>query len=392
MSNYVVDFIRSATTCKELATPDKTLLNGFGERPEVWDSMESLAMAHKQGGPAGAKVAWETVISKAIPDIAAKVNKPKRLFHGSELESLPPTRWLVDNQIPEDGIVVIFGPPGIGKSFVAMDYSERIGQRKPGVYIMGEGESGYKARHKAWLKHNKLDDKFLYFYDGAVLITNTAERSEFMDDIRDLKPKFIVIDTFARCFDGEENSAKDVGAFIRDCDAMRRELHCTIILVHHTTKNSTGERGSSALRGAADTMIEVSDNEGILKLSCSKMKNSVEFPPMFFKKVEIGLEPGLTSCVLIPSDKMLVKSDEFTPNQLVILQWLSSNVFDQGARSTDLRNATGLSTGSFFSALNNLSRRGFIRKEMKYDPWILTKAGIEIANRLGITREMKTAA
>lgn len=387
--HYALAWIRSAIESETVDAPDKSQLNGYGDDPHVWQAMEILYTLRKAGSVAETKRVWDERISQTVPKIVAELNRPKRLFHGSELESMPPMKWLVDNQIPEAGIVVIFGQPGVGKSFVALNYAERIAQRKPGIYVMGEGKMGYKARHRAWLKHNKSGEGNLYFYDGAFQVANPVEREIFLTEVRDIKPRFIVLDTFARCFDGEENSARDVGAFIRGCDAIRAELNCTIIIVHHSTKNSTGERGSSALRGAADVMIEITDNEGVLKLSCSKMKDSADFTTEFYKRIDVTLEQGNTSCVLIPSGSVATDKNQLTANQTLIVQWLSSTVFDHGARSTDLQNATGLAKGSFFSAINALGRNGLIRKDGRYDPWMLTPQGIALANKLGITREMK---
>lgn len=391
MSDYVVKFIKDALTLPALPPLNKLLLNGYGERPEVWEAVVSIAEAHKIGGSAAAQTTWKDVISKTIPDVAQIVNRPRKLIHGSELEHMPPTRWLIPDEIPEEGTVIVFGPPGVGKSFKTLNDAERVGQHKPVVYIMGEGKAGYKARHKAWLTFQKRKDEKLYFYDGAVMLTNQMDKEAFLDEIRDLKPVMIVIDTFARCFDGEENSSRDVGAFMRACDSLRDELHCAVVIVHHTTKGGATERGSSAMRGAADVMIEISDDEGMIKIACSKMKDSADFKTYYMKLMEIPVDNGVTSCVLVSSDKIATKADELTPNQRQVIQWLASDVFDKGARSSDLKNATGLSQGSFFSVLNSLSKRHLIRKEAKYDPWVLTNTGADLARKLGYFKNLIAA-
>ena len=49
-----------------------------------------------------------------------------------------------------------------------------------------------------------------------------------------------------------------MGALIGACDAIRAELACTVILIHHAGKDTTkGARGHSSLRAAVDTEIEV---------------------------------------------------------------------------------------------------------------------------------------
>jgi KaiC/GvpD/RAD55 family RecA-like ATPase len=391
MSDYVVKYIKTALTQPTIEQPNKALLNGYGERPEIWEALVSIADAHKIGGATAVTTAWRETLSKTIPDIADVVSRPRRLLHGSELENMPPTRWLIPDEIPEESTVIVFGPSGVGKSFKVLNDAERVGQHKPVAYIMGEGKSGYKARHKAWLKFHKRKDEKLYFYEDAVLFTNQTEYEAFMDEVRDIKPAMVIIDTFAQCFDGEENSSRDVGSFMRTCNRMKQELHCAVVIIHHTTKAGGTERGSGAMRGAADVMIEISDDEGMMKVACSKMKDSADFPTYYMKKVEIPVDNGVTSCVVIASDRLAFAKDELTQNQRQIIQWLASDVFDKGARSSDLKNATGLSQGSFFGALNSLSKRHLIRKEAKYDPWVLTPDGAALARKMGYFNSLKAA-
>lgn len=49
-----------------------------------------------------------------------------RLMSAAELMSLPPPRWLVANHLPVEGLAVLYGPPGGGKSFVALDLALSI--------------------------------------------------------------------------------------------------------------------------------------------------------------------------------------------------------------------------------------------------------------------------
>lgn len=384
----LVEWIRTALNNATLPPASAIYLNGYGERAEVREAIAAIEICHKQTGVAGLKTAWDNTISAAIPDIAELLNKPRRMLHGSELGTLPPTRWLIENEIPESCIAVVYGAPGVGKSFVSLDYAERVGQHKKVAYIMGEGRSGYKARHEAWLKFQKKTDKYLYFYDGSVTINNAQSFSEFYNECVDIRPRLIVVDTFAKCFNGEENSAKEVGEFIRACDKLKTDFNATILIVHHSTKGGSGERGSSALRGAADVMIEVSDDEGYIKIECDKMKDTAAFDSRKVRRHELELQPGITSCVLLPAGMVKMKKDDLTANQYEITKWLATGVFEDGARTSDLVSATGLAKGSFFSALNNLKSRGFIRKAGKYDPWYLTPEGEELANRLGLRSEV----
>ena len=49
-----------------------------------------------------------------------------------DLFALAPPDWLVDEFLPAEGVVVVWGQPGIGKTFLALDMAlEQIAHRKP---------------------------------------------------------------------------------------------------------------------------------------------------------------------------------------------------------------------------------------------------------------------
>ena len=99
---------------------------------------------------------------------------------------------------------------------------------------------------------------------------------------RNLKPRLVVFDTFARCFvGGDENNAKDVGEFVATVQEFQRTIGgAAALIVHHTGKGGQNarvndvERGSSALRGAADTMLLLTKTGDALTLICNKQKDS----------------------------------------------------------------------------------------------------------------------
>ena len=75
------------------------------------------------------------------------------------------------------------------------------------------------------------------------------------------------------------------------CKAAVRELGCAVILVHHTGKSGDSERGSSAMRGALDTMICIKKNgENNTKavMHNTKLKDAGEWKPQGFDLVANG--------------------------------------------------------------------------------------------------------
>jgi hypothetical protein len=98
-----------------------------------------------------------------------------------------------------------------------------------------------------------------------------------------------------------------MNAFIANLDKLRLATGATILVIHHSGKDSSrGERGSSALRAAVDTSIEVTGQSGTRTFRVEKQKDGESGASFSFdlKSVEIGLDDegeSITSCVVEPA-------------------------------------------------------------------------------------------
>jgi len=222
---------------------------------------------------------------------------------GTMLQNIQPPAWLIKDIIPRDCLAVLWGVPGHGKSFIAMDLAASIatgidwhGHRtKPGAvfYIAGEGLNGLTKRFKAWEIARQVD------LSSAPLSVSSAPAAMDQPEhvlivkqaIADMaeqlqqRPVLIVVDTLARNFSGDENSTKDMNMFVRCMDGLRHEWKASILIVHHTGKDtSRGARGSSALKAAIDTEYSATMDElKVIIMECHKMKDDQKPPPLVFK-------------------------------------------------------------------------------------------------------------
>jgi hypothetical protein len=106
-----------------------------------------------------------------------------------------------------------------------------------------------------------------------------------------VQPVLVVLDTYARSMiGGDENSAKDAGLAIAAIDGLRFRLNTAVLVVHHMGKAGKTERGSGALRGAADTMLELEMGgaSGMLILKVDAQKNFEAWPPMAIRLEHVG--------------------------------------------------------------------------------------------------------
>jgi hypothetical protein len=307
-----------------------------------------------------------------------------RLLTADDLAKLPPLRWLVDKEIPAESFAVLYGPTGSGKSFVTLDYALRIAQDQPVVYVAAEGAHGYASRVLAWCRHHKLPAGQIRFIAVAPNLLDMGDVTEIVATVAEIKPVLVIIDTLARTMiGGDENTQRDMGLFVAACDRIRLATEGTVLVVHHTGRNGSHERGSTVLRGAADQVISIENDDSLIRLACEKSKDSAGFPQRGLRlvTVETGrlLEDGTpeTSCVVLPSD-MVLMAGTLTKNGRTLLETLGLEVFQTaGARASVLIETTGMKSTTFYRVASQLVKDGLVRQDAKGDPYSITAEGLK---------------
>ena len=159
------------------------------------------------------------------------------------------------------------------------------------MFVAPEGAGGLNRRVSAWeAAHPRADTSRFYVVDDAVNLFSRDHRKPAEEDVSmfcaavaHLDPAMIVFDTVARSMaGGDENAAKDMGLVVAAADRIRKTTGAAVVLVHHTGKDNKDERGSSALRAAADTMVKAYQALGDLRVTCEKQKDSEPFLDLRF--------------------------------------------------------------------------------------------------------------
>ena len=179
--------------------------------------------------------------------------------------------YIVKGLLQRASHAVLYGPPGAGKTFVALDIAYHVAAGQPWMerrvkaglvlYLAYEGIGGIAKRAQALRKVYGDADVPLYVQAADYNLRVPEGRKSLGATLAELpeKPVLIVIDTLARAMKGgDENSAKDMGELNDAVAALIESTGACVMLVHHSGKNKgNGARGSSALLGAVDTEIEV---------------------------------------------------------------------------------------------------------------------------------------
>lgn len=307
------------------------------------------------------------------------------LLSVDELFKMPPVQYLVDGEIPREGFTVYYGEPGCGKTFVALDRALTLAQKHTVIYVAGEGVNGYPDRIAAWCQRNELEKGNFHILTQSLSLLEEKDVSKLIRTIARASARVVFIDTLARVMlDGEENSAKDMGRLVYYCSEIQRQTEAAVVLIHHKGKgNGSRERGSSALRGAVDVMIEVGKDKELITLKCTKSKDAEPFPARCYYLEVVPARPGATSCVLAPprSHKQETAQDQLTARHTAILDFLAkSENREQGARWSALKDAPSVGASNLNRALNRLKDKGYIKYNTSLKRYSISETGIKLVN------------
>jgi hypothetical protein len=231
-----------------------------------------------------------------------------KLVKYSDIE-MKPADWLIYQLFERDSLNLLFSDPGGAKTFLAIDiaccvatgkdFHGRYSQQGPIVYIAGEGQNGMKRRFMAWGIRHQVDLEhapiFLSLMPAGLC---DADQVDFIIEAVQAvaeeygPPGAIFLDTVARNFGpGDENSTKDMTAFIAGADKIREKFRSCVLLIHHSghADKSRG-RGSMALKGALDTEYRLEKDEtGVIRVTNTKMKEHQPPEPMAFRLRTVDL-------------------------------------------------------------------------------------------------------
>lgn len=318
----------------------------------------------------------------AMAPVWKTAEKPSRFkpLTFDEVLALKPPTWLLRGLLPVESIIVLWGPPGSGKTFLVIamalsiaaghDFAGRKTRQGKVLYAFGEGLGGAGKRFLAWLQSRKDEDA-----TAAALRENLFSAREVPNllDPNDVKefitqvPKgtvLIAIDTLARALvGGDENAARDMGLAVKSADVISRETGAAVLLVHHCGWNTDHSRGSTSLPGGIHT--ELSFCNGCL--TTLKQKDLEPAPPLHFQQVPVTVgtdEDGepITTCriqldplVGFPMDRAAGKILSLLQEDIHRDEWMT--------RAEIIERIGHMPRKTFHNAMDALKKKGLIQKK-----------------------------
>lgn len=305
--------------------------------------------------------------------------------------AMPPVEFLVDGLITDTGFTMMYGAPGTGKSFIAIDIALSVAhgqawqgqgvKQGPVLYIAGEGIGGFGKRWKAWERHHgKADEPDLYLLPTAVNFREPEDIARLVATIEDIDQPFslVIVDTVARAIAGaEENSSTDMGLFVAACDEIKALTGGALLAVHHAGKDSSrGARGSTALLGAVDTSLMVGKSEDIVVLRTEKMKDAEPMDDINLRMVTVSATISETSVVLERTDEKPKKKKAWRPvgAQKRALQVFENLCVDRGSSKVRYSDWTAKMHSDMPDTPD--STKGSARDALIDNEWIISVDGV----------------
>lgn len=249
-----------------------------------------------------------------------------------DIQPLLTSRYIVKGWIEQGASSVVYGESNVGKTFFALDMAMHIAAGVPWhnmpvqppireiggvVYVAGEGGTGLYNRIAALRVAKPELVEAAQNERGFVLLPTTLDfcggndADAIVEALSGIPgtPRFIIIDTLARTMgDGDENTARDMGMFIKSIDRIRYATGAHIMIIHHSGKDaSKGARGSGSLRAAVDTEIHLTKSRMTVTAETTKQRDMLTGQRFgyYLQDIELGEDEDgdpVTSAIVEPTE------------------------------------------------------------------------------------------
>ena len=306
---YMADISASMLTSRNVRRYAEIVAERYAERELIRACSDAVATSWQTGAKLDDRLDRINAGLARAEGLRKGVGSRLPLLGLAELrQAAQAVHWTVKHVLPGASIGMLFGGSGTFKSFIALDaalhvchglpWMGRITKQAPVLYIAAEGGAGLWARIEAWHKVRGLawQDAQLRVLPIAIDLGVDAWRVVDAAQALGINPGLVIVDTLSQTYAGEENSANEMAAYLRELGARFREVwHATVLLVHHTGHEATERpRGTSAIRSNVDFLLGVfrDEREMLATVTAVKQKDGELMADATFQMsvVELGVD------------------------------------------------------------------------------------------------------
>ena len=177
-------------------------------------------------------------------------------------------RWLIEGLWAEQAVGIVGGEPKCCKSFLALDMAVAVAGGVPCLRRFPVAQRGrvlvFPAEDALHIVRQRLDGICAAAGVGlasidlhvitapSVRLDLEADRVRLRETVAALQPKLLILDPFVRLHRIDENVSGAVAPLLAFLRGLQRELHVSVVVVHHARKGAGKVRAGQALRGSSE--------------------------------------------------------------------------------------------------------------------------------------------
>lgn len=245
-----------------------------------------------------------------IDPVEAEVDSPFRVFSWDEFNSHPvEVDWVVPGLVHKKGIVIMAGPPGVGKSQLTLRFMEKMA--KGDAFLKWKAERPIRVLYISMempfeelkfftdsMKIEENDDfreNFFLLPIGSAIKLTTKKNQKILERIMDeFHPDGVVFDSLGKAIN---DNLSDDKIILETYDYLKsviqRKYNCFIWFIHHNRKGQIGNKkpdklddlyGNQYIGGDATTVLQLNKNGANIELACTKLRMAEQFRTFLIKR------------------------------------------------------------------------------------------------------------
>jgi hypothetical protein len=363
---YLADTTTGVPTALNIEAIVERIIRDYRDRQLISVLSNALqAATHRNGGWEAARADLEKVL------LAHQGGIGRRFDIGTAeraLQPQPETDWLLRGFLARRWVSLWYGEPGCKKTWVIIDQGVCVAMGIPWlgfhavrttVLIVDEESGEHRLLSRlgnAMRGHDAPADIPLFYVSlHGFNLTDDRGAAELEDLIKEVKPGLVIIDAMADLMlGGDENLVKDTQPVLVRLRRIAERQDCAIEVIHHV--NKAGEyRGSTALKGAVDTMllVESRQDDSLVTFTAEKARDVIIKPFAATAHFDIG------TFRLSEADPQTGQA-KLSPSERYVLRYLEQN--GSGTVQQIMSNADTCSPETARRAIYNLADRNAIKR------------------------------